>query len=318
MIYFDLDKQQLVKPPGEGGVVNSVTFIRGDWKKLEVTFLKDGEEVTEVTNIVAVIKEAPGEISTSLALCETWEADEAVFSGVLSLNGASLNTLIAEKISINLFFEINCFYVGDGPITAAAVKCLVKNDLWRGTEGTPLEELPDPEEWLVARAAPIYPPSIAISSIGLLPGPALLTGLDARGYPLYDTATTDGLTNWTVTVSRVALSQPGDPVYRWRIEGGYTPDGDFQPTDPIDEYSLTDAASPDLAEWDNGFRVTHGVSNPAVQAAGAAMKSDITVTAICALLGIPQYANLTAANVALASGQPYYDIALSKVQITTA
>jgi hypothetical protein len=36
------------------------------------------------------------------------------------------------------------------------------------------------------------------------------------------------------------------------------------------------------------------------------------------LLGIPAYANLTAANAALAIGQPYYDTTLLKLQITTA
>jgi hypothetical protein len=37
-----------------------------------------------------------------------------------------------------------------------------------------------------------------------------------------------------------------------------------------------------------------------------------------ALLGVPTYADLAAANAALAIGQPYYDTALAKLQITTA
>lgn len=41
-------------------------------------------------------------------------------------------------------------------------------------------------------------------------------------------------------------------------------------------------------------------------------------SAILTLLGVPTYANLTAANAALAIGVPYYDTALSKLQITTA
>jgi len=39
---------------------------------------------------------------------------------------------------------------------------------------------------------------------------------------------------------------------------------------------------------------------------------------IAAALGLPSYANLTAANTALASGLPYWNVALAKVDITTA
>ena len=43
-----------------------------------------------------------------------------------------------------------------------------------------------------------------------------------------------------------------------------------------------------------------------------------TGAAIATALGIPTHADLTAANAALAIGQPYYDTALVKLQITTA
>ena len=148
--YFDLDKKQLINSPGEGGIVRSVSFIRGDIDPLEIVFLKAGAEVTDVTNIVAVIKEKPGESEPSLADCQTWTEAESTFTGDLNLQGVALNTLIAAKTSIALFFEITCFHAGQGPITADPVKCTVKNDLWRGTEGTP-PSLPSPDEWLEAR-----------------------------------------------------------------------------------------------------------------------------------------------------------------------
>jgi len=40
--------------------------------------------------------------------------------------------------------------------------------------------------------------------------------------------------------------------------------------------------------------------------------------AIVTLLGLPTYANLTAANTALTIGSIYYDTALTKINITTA
>jgi len=42
------------------------------------------------------------------------------------------------------------------------------------------------------------------------------------------------------------------------------------------------------------------------------------LTSVLTALGVPSYANLTAANVALAIGQPYYDTTLNKLQLATA
>lgn len=153
--YFDIDKNQLVNPPGQGGVVRSVSWIRGDIDNLEMVFLKAGAAVTDVTNIVAVIKEKPGELEPSLATCQTWEEEDGVFLGTMNLQGTALKTLIAAKTEISLLFEVTCYHAGQGPITAAAVKCTMINDLWRGTEDTPLED-DTPDEWLEARRpAPI-------------------------------------------------------------------------------------------------------------------------------------------------------------------
>lgn len=155
-LYFDLDRKQLVNPPEEAGIVRSVSFIRGDFEPLELHPLRGGVEATGVTDIVAVIKEKPGPTEPSLADCQTWEEveGESYLTGEINLNGTALNTLIAAKTQLDLLFEITCFQNGNGPITSESVKCTVRNDLWRGTEGTPLAE-PDPETWLYQRVAAI-------------------------------------------------------------------------------------------------------------------------------------------------------------------
>jgi hypothetical protein len=157
-LYFDLDTKQLVKPPGESGQLRSVSFIRGDSEPMEVHFRRNGADVTDVTNIIVGIKSAPGAAAPTLAICQTWTLVDSAYVGFLNLNGEALNTLIAAKLAIGQLFEVTCFQAGKGPITAAAVKCTVTNDLWRGGEATP-SQLPDPAAWmpapLILTAAPL-------------------------------------------------------------------------------------------------------------------------------------------------------------------
>lgn len=149
-LYFDLDARELVNPPGTGGTLSSVRFVRGDTIPLDVRFLRNGEEVDGITDIVAVIKAAPGETSAALATAQDFTETGTAYTQTLDLNGTDLNELIGTDKSITLLFEINCTASGEGPITAPSISCTIKNDLWRGNEGTPLP-LPSPDEWLEAR-----------------------------------------------------------------------------------------------------------------------------------------------------------------------
>lgn len=73
--------------------------------------------------------------------------------------------------------------------------------------------------------------------------------------------------------------------------------------------------------------VNHGAYTPeiifqkliGVSACGKpALRLGATPEAMANALGIPSYADLTAANTALAAGEIYYDIAIGKPRITTA
>lgn len=46
--------------------------------------------------------------------------------------------------------------------------------------------------------------------------------------------------------------------------------------------------------------------------------ASLSATTVASILGVPSYADLTAANTALGIGHPYYDLSLSKLQNTTA
>lgn len=148
ILYFDLDTQKLVKPAGESGLISSLSLIRGDFTPLKVHFLKDAADVTDVTNIVAVIKEAPGPTAISLADCQSWTLADTAFTGTLDLNGNALDTLLGSQTFLPLHFEITCHQAGLGPITSHAVLCTLSNDYWRGDEASPtLEATPD-DNWV--------------------------------------------------------------------------------------------------------------------------------------------------------------------------
>lgn len=168
-IYFDLDKKQLLPAPGDGGILKLVNFIRGDFEPLEAHFFRAGAEVGSVTNIVAVIKQLPGVTAISLADCQTWDESGTTYTGEINLNGDDLNILIGTKLSIGLLFEVTCYQDGHGPITAPAIRCIVTNDLWRGTEGTPYS-LPSPDDdWLAhghAQALSIASKEQAFANLG--------------------------------------------------------------------------------------------------------------------------------------------------------
>lgn len=151
-LYYDLDKKELVPPPGTGGAIRSYSFTRGDETPLELHVMKDGEDVTDVTDIVFIIKATPGIGVTSLAQATTWEnpAETTYFTALLNLNGEDLDDLLGELKTKALLCQVCCHYNGEGPITSQLVTANVGGDLYRGDEGTPLE-LPTPDEWLEAR-----------------------------------------------------------------------------------------------------------------------------------------------------------------------
>lgn len=162
--YFDLDKKQLVNAPGFGGVVKTADFVRGDYTPMEVHFLKGGEEVTDVTQIRAVIKAAPGPSSTALAIAlpVDWEQPdgETYFTTTFNLNGEDLDTLLGTAKKKSLLFEISCHQGGVGPISSQLITANVGGDLNRGDEAAPITYPPGFVAPLALASVPVKDPAL--------------------------------------------------------------------------------------------------------------------------------------------------------------
>jgi hypothetical protein len=204
LLYFDLDKKELVNAPGTGGAIRSYSFIRGDETPLELHITKAGEEVTDVTNIVFVIKTSPGPDITVLSMADEWENPEETtyFTSLLNLNGEDLDELLGVLKSKSLLCQVCCHHAGQGPITSQLVTANVGGDLYRGDEDTPFI-MPTPEEWLEARR----PAPLALSEV-----PANGTS-QVESLLISGTVTVDGnysltLTSADLTASPVTLTLP--------------------------------------------------------------------------------------------------------------
>ncbi len=57
---------------------------------------------------------------------------------------------MGNSTTLNLLAEFSFTTTNVGPITSQGITMSLENDLWKGTEGTPLT-LPNPEEWLLAQ-----------------------------------------------------------------------------------------------------------------------------------------------------------------------
>ena len=86
--------------------------------------------------------------------------------------------------------------------------------------------------------------------------------------------------------------------------------------------SLWTSVNPTLAEGEMGVELDTGkfkIGNGSNNWGGLAYSSTApTLASLLTTLGIPTYSDMTAANLALEIGKPFYNTALTKLDITTA
>jgi hypothetical protein len=105
--------------------------------------------------MVFVVKESTAEAAAALMLADTWELDAVSGAWVATLlSDTALDTLLGDATHVHLLGEFSLSQAGAGPVSSQTIKVCVFNDLWKGVGGTPLN-VPDPEAWLAARAAPV-------------------------------------------------------------------------------------------------------------------------------------------------------------------
>jgi hypothetical protein len=155
MLYFDLDLRKLVERPGYPSPLKGVSHKRGDGEKMELMFFR-GATVAEIgtpTEMVYVVKESfeddPPAPSLVLANTGDWTFADGVWSAQLGGDAAAILAFLDGATSKAAFAEFTFTDENGGPTTSQTLTATLSNDLWNGTEGTPLS-LPTPLQWLNA------------------------------------------------------------------------------------------------------------------------------------------------------------------------
>jgi hypothetical protein len=155
LLYFDLALGKLVELAGYAAPLGGLVFKRGDDARLEVSFCRGTAAATldgTPSEMVFVVKKSVGALEPVLMLADDWTFDAVagVWSALLPSDAQALTTLLGTTAFVDLLGEFTFTDDSGGPVTSQTLKVRVHNDLWKGTEGTPLS-LQSPEEWLEAR-----------------------------------------------------------------------------------------------------------------------------------------------------------------------
>ena len=155
--YFDLGLGKLVALPGYNGLLTSVEHKRGDAVRLEMQFSRGGvAEAIDgtLTEMIYVVKQSTEDDAVPLLLANVWTLDVASGLWVAPLNSSiqELATLLDGVQFKDLLGEFIFTTTTTGPTSSQTLQVRVWNDVWKGSEGTPLT-LPSSLEWLIARLA---------------------------------------------------------------------------------------------------------------------------------------------------------------------
>jgi hypothetical protein len=151
--YFDLDLGMLVQAPGYARPLTAMMFKRGDAATLEVSFHRRSaalEELGGVAEMIFVVKDGAANGAPALMLADAWTLNAGIYSAALAADFAALSALLGAALFKDLLGELTLTMAGGGPVSSQNIKVRVYNDLWKGTEGTPMS-MPSPEEWLDER-----------------------------------------------------------------------------------------------------------------------------------------------------------------------
>ena len=141
------------------GLNTEITSARAkarDTLTLRVTMTNGliAQDLPEGSLLKFVVKSGVANTATTYAMVETWTKPEdttGLYVAKLSLNTSPLITAIANLDSIGAVAELT-WSEDDGETweSSNTLVFTIGNDVYKGTEGTPLE-LPNAEEWLQAR-----------------------------------------------------------------------------------------------------------------------------------------------------------------------
>ena len=154
-LYFDLGLGKLVGSPGYSSVVSKVAHKRGDGGRIEVLFSRDGvaAEIGTPTEMVYVVKADFKATTDPLILANTgdWTLADGVWSAAITGDGAAILTALNGAASGVFKGEFTFTDENGGPTSSQTLAATIYNDVWKGTEGTPLLQ-PTPDAYVAARA----------------------------------------------------------------------------------------------------------------------------------------------------------------------
>lgn len=183
-LFFDLGLGKFVERPGYSGLLSSVSHKRGDGGKIEVLFSREGvaAAIGTPTEMVYAVKVDFEEETDPLILANTadWSFADGVWSALISSDGGAILTALNGAASGVFKGEFTFRDENGGPTSSQTLNVSIFNDVWKGTEGTPLT-LPTPDEYVAARA-------VLFDRAQSLTGPQKIQALNNLGLP--------SLNNW--------------------------------------------------------------------------------------------------------------------------
>jgi hypothetical protein len=161
-LFQNLALGKFTRSIGLPAVVTAATVKARDTVPLDAKF-HDGlalSDMGEDLMLVFVIKDGFADDSETLALASAWtEIAAGHYRANLSLNTAELIAAVGTAGSIKVFGELSWSRdAGDTWASSPTLAITVENDVYKGTEGTPLA-LPGPVDWL-AQHGIVHDPAI--------------------------------------------------------------------------------------------------------------------------------------------------------------
>ena len=154
-LFYDLEKRAFVNSLTDRRELAYIQAKRGDLLKMELFMLAENGGVVPVSDAEEIVFAAKQTLSSSsplLVFCDsfTYNPTTGAHDGDLSIASAGLQTLVGDGEFVDLKAELNIESPTLGIMTSNTVDFRAYNDVWKGTEGSPLE-LPDPNSWLDER-----------------------------------------------------------------------------------------------------------------------------------------------------------------------
>ncbi len=156
LLIYDLGRNILVQKAGSSSLLAREDIVRGDERNIVVRFVRGSltaDPPGTMTEMIFVAKSSRALTAPTILKADsfTYDSETKEWSSVIAQNLAALADLLGAATSIDLFAEITFRTSTLGVSTSQVFTVRATDDLWKGTEGTPLSH-PSPEEWLSARA----------------------------------------------------------------------------------------------------------------------------------------------------------------------